>query len=265
MRDTTYRRPIHWACHAATHAGAVRELNEDAILSQGNNDHWAVADGMGGHEVGDLASQKIVEALAQLTVPEPLPDAVDSVEDCLINVNRDLQHYALQYLDGATMGSTLVDLMIRGRVGVCLWAGDSRLYRFRKHQLTQLSRDHSQVEDMLRTGVISAEEARGHRCSNVITRAVGVEESLYLDVRLFEVQLGDLYLLCSDGLHGVVEPYTIADILACREPEQSVEKLVDAAVAAGAPDNISAIVIKGEPGPVSSSKGLTEEPMEHHE
>lgn len=251
--DTTYRRPIRWRACSATHEGAVRQLNEDAVLSRADCEHWAVADGMGGHEVGDLASQKIVEALNGLEVPERLADAVDCVEDCVHGVNRDLQHYALSHLDGATMGSTLVDVVIRGRIGVCFWAGDSRLYRYRRHQLNQLTRDHSQVEDMVQMGLISRDEAHGHQCSNVITRAVGVEERLYLDLRVFDVQVGDLYLLCSDGLHGVVEPDSISDILDKRDPQACVDALMEAAMAAGAPDNISVVVIKGEPGRVTAS------------
>lgn len=251
--DTTYRRPIRWRTCSATHQGAVRRLNEDAVLSRADCDHWAVADGMGGHEVGDLASQKIVEALDRLEVPEHLADAVDCVEDCVLGVNRDLQHYALSHLDGATMGSTLVDVVIRGRIGICFWAGDSRLYRYRRQQLNQLTRDHSQVEDMVQMGLISREEAHGHQCSNVITRAVGVEERLHLDLRLFDVQVGDLYLLCSDGLHGAVESSRICEILDSRDPELCVDELMEAAMEAGAPDNISVVVIKGEPGRVSAT------------
>lgn len=273
MQDTTYRRPIHWSHCSATDAGKVRKLNEDALVAKPELEHWAVADGMGGHKVGDVASNEIVRALSELKVPEGLPEAVDSVEDCLLAVNRQLQEYARQHLEGATMGSTLVDLLIRGRVGVCLWAGDSRLYRFRKRQLTQISRDHSQVEDMLQMGLLNAEEARHHQCSNVITRAVGVEEHLSLDLRVFDVQLGDLYLLCSDGLHGVLEPEVITDILACRDPEQSVDQLMAAALEAGAPDNVTVIVLKGEPGPLSNvrhkdvpqTNGLNPELMDSHD
>lgn len=265
MQDNTYRRPIHWACDSASHAGAVRKLNEDAVLDQSEHDHWAVADGMGGHEVGDLASNEIVRALAELSIPERLPHAVDCIEDCVLGVNRYLQQYAMQHLNGATMGSTLVDLVIRGRVGVCFWAGDSRLYRFRKQELTQISRDHSQVEDMVQMGLISADEARHHHSSNVITRAVGVEDNLYLDLRLFDVQIGDLLLLCSDGLHGVLEPTEISEILACRDPEQSVEQLMQASMDAGAPDNVSVIVLKGEPGRVSATKGIAQELVDSHE
>ncbi|WP_111642396.1 PP2C family protein-serine/threonine phosphatase [Marinimicrobium alkaliphilum] len=250
MQDTTYRRPIYWESHAATHPGAVREHNEDAYLSRGACNHWAVADGMGGHAVGDVASQEIVSALARLAVPNELAGAVDCIEDCLLGVNGSLQRYARQNLGGATIGSTLVDLIICGRVGVCLWAGDSRLYRYRRQTLTRISRDHSQVEDMVTMGLISAEEARTHQCSNVITRAVGVEENLLLDLRVFDVQLGDMYLLCSDGLHGVLSDEAIADRLECREPAQSVEALMAAAMQAGAPDNVTAVVTKGIPGAI---------------
>lgn len=265
MEDTTYRRPIHWACHAATDAGAVRKLNEDALLADTEQAHWAVADGMGGHKVGDVASREIIEALQALELPVSLPGAVDAVEDCLMGTNQALQDYARQHLEGATMGSTLVDLVIRGRVGTCLWAGDSRLYRYRNHRLSLISRDHSQVEEMVQMGMISAEEARHHQCSNVITRAVGVEPSLLLELRVFDVQLGDLYLLCSDGLHGVLSDEQIATIMTTRDPATCVEQLMAAGLDAGAPDNISVIVLRGEPGRIASAKGLNRELTESHE
>lgn len=251
MQDTTYRRPIAWASCAATHTGMVRELNEDAILSQPECDHWAVADGMGGHKVGDLASKKIIEGLERLNLPTGLEQAVDDIEDQMIAINRELQDYALQHLDGSTIGSTLVDLVIRGRVGVCLWAGDSRLYRYRHQRLEQVTRDHSQVADWVQMGVLSEEEARDHKASNVITRAVGVEDSLYLDATLVDTQMGDIFLLCSDGLHSVLEPNEIAEILACRDPKKCTDELIARALDAGAPDNISVIVIKGEPGKIA--------------
>jgi protein phosphatase len=254
MQDTTYRRPIAWASCAATHTGKVRELNEDAIMSHPECEHWAVADGMGGHKVGDLASQKIVEGLQRLQLPTSLEQAVDDIEDQVIAVNRELQDYAIQHLEGSTVGSTLVDLVIRGRVGVCLWAGDSRLYRYRRHRLEQITRDHSQVADMVQMGLLTEDEARAHKASNVITRAVGVEDSLYLDATLVDTQLGDIFLLCSDGLHGVLESKEIADILECRDPQKCIDGLIERALEAGAPDNISAIVIKGEPGKVSRNE-----------
>lgn len=254
--DTTYRRPIYWHASHATHAGRVRKHNEDAVFTGSAQDQWAVADGMGGHEVGDLASREIVQGLERLQLPEPLADSIDRIEDCLQSVNRSLQDYARMHLEGATMGSTLVHLLIRGRVGVVLWAGDSRLYRFRSGSLIQLSRDHSQVEDMVDMGLISRQEARQHQCSNVITRAVGVEEYLQLDMRLFDVQVGDLYLLCSDGLHSVLETEAIANILAKRDPEACVNALLEDALSAGAPDNVSMVVVKGELGRVARTEGM---------
>lgn len=251
MQDTTYRRPIAWASSAATHTGKVRELNEDAIMSQPDCDHWAVADGMGGHKVGDLASQKIVEGLQRLNLPARLEQAVDDIEDQMIAVNRELQDYATRHLDGSTIGSTLVDLVIRGRVGVCLWAGDSRLYRYRHHQLEQITRDHSQVADWVQMGLMTEDEAKAHKSSNVITRAVGVEDSLYLDATMVDTQMGDIFLLCSDGLYGVLEPDEIAEILACRNTQKCADELIVRALEAGAPDNISVIVIKGEPGKIT--------------
>lgn len=248
MTDHTFRRPIDWRSGARTDVGAVREVNEDALVTRPAIGLWAVADGMGGHEVGDVASRMIVEALAEVEGVERLSGFVDTVEQALMNANAGILDYADLMLDKATMGSTLVALVIRGRVGVCLWAGDSRLYRLRNHQLSQLSRDHSHVQELIEMGALEPEEAARHPNANVITRAVGVEEEGFIDVNVFNTQIGDTFLLCSDGLHNAVKEQDIVRILGGRDTQQMAEELVEAALANGAPDNVSVVVVRGEPG-----------------
>lgn len=248
LGDHTFRRPIDWLCGARTDVGVVREINEDALLTRPEIGLWAVADGMGGHEVGDVASRMIVDVLARVDSAERLSDFVDTVEQALMDVNSDILDYADVMLDKATMGSTLVALMIRGRVGVCLWAGDSRLYRLRNHQLTQLSRDHSHVQELIEMGALMPEDAARHPHANVITRAVGVEEEGFIDINVFNTQIGDAFLLCSDGLHNTVDEQEIVRILSGRDAQQGAEELVQAALAKGAPDNVSVVVVRGEPG-----------------
>ncbi|MCR6653211.1 MAG: protein phosphatase 2C domain-containing protein [Cellvibrionaceae bacterium] len=248
LNDRTFRRPIDWRSGACTDVGAVRAINEDALVERADIGLWAVADGMGGHEVGDVASRMIVERLARLEGNESLSDFVDMVEEALLDVNRDILDYADVMFDKATMGSTLVALVIRGRVGVCLWAGDSRLYRLRNHQLTQLSRDHSHVQELIEMGALEPEEAARHPNANIITRAIGVEEDGFIDINVFNAQIGDAFLLCSDGLHNMVPEADLSRILGGRDTRLMAEELVQASLAKGAPDNVSVVVVRGEPG-----------------
>ncbi len=248
MSDRTFRRPIDWRCGARTDVGVVREINEDALVTRPEIGLWAVADGMGGHEVGDVASRMIVDSLARVEDAGRLSDFVEVVEQALRDVNNGILDYADVMFDNATMGSTLVALVIRGRVGVCLWAGDSRLYRLRNHQLTQLSRDHSHVQELIEMGALEPEEAARHPNANIITRAVGVEEDGFIDINVFNTQIGDTFLLCSDGLHNTVDEQDIVRILGGRDTQQMAEELVQASLANGAPDNVSVVVVRGEPG-----------------
>lgn len=247
MSEITIRRPINWKSVQDRHVGLVREINEDAILSLPDQKLWVVADGMGGYEAGNIASDMIVSSLKDLKLVDSLNEIVNRVEDSLIDVNNRILEYADIMLDGRTLGSTVVTLIIKGRVGICLWAGDSRLCRFRNHQLVQLSRDHSQVAEQVVQGFITAEEAGNHPDSNVITRAIGAESELYLDINAFSVQLGDIFLLCSDGLYNMVSNDEIAAILSSQPIDQSVKALVQKALDNGADDNVSVILVQGEP------------------
>lgn len=248
MNEKTFRRPIAWHSGSCTDVGRVREVNEDALISCSQVGMWAVADGMGGHAVGDVASQMIVDALEKVDDIEKLSDFVDAVEQAIIGVNNDIIAYAERMFDNATMGSTLVVLVIRGRVGVCLWAGDSRLYRLRNQALTQLTRDHSHVQELVEIGAIEPEDAPHHPHANVITRAVGVERDGFIDINVFNTQIGDTFLLCSDGLYNTVSNDEIAQFLDQKNVQSTAEELVQASLANGAPDNVSVIVVKGEAG-----------------
>lgn len=245
MNDITVRRPIQWVCSSATNVGTVRTVNEDAVLARPEIGLWAVADGMGGHDAGNVASRMIVETLGDLQKPEGLNDYVTSIENSIHDANQRLLEYSEIVLDGRIVGSTFVGLMIHGQVGVCLWMGDSRLYRYRGHELTQISRDHSQVSELLQAGAITEAEAVNHPESNVITRAVGTSGDPYLDLEVFKVQLGDIFLLCSDGLYNAIDKETIVTNLSLDKTDAMVASLIDDALDNGASDNVSVVVIKG--------------------
>ncbi|MEO0442930.1 MAG: protein phosphatase 2C domain-containing protein [Pseudomonadota bacterium] len=245
MTDQTCRRPVRWDSAAKTDKGTVRPNNEDAYSEQASLGFWAVADGMGGHAVGDLASAMIVDALEQIQNLQSVGDMVDEVEDALLKANNDIYGYANRTLDQSTMGSTAVSLLIRGQVGVGLWVGDSRLYQFRGSELKQLTCDHSQVQEWIQQGVLTPEQALNHSRSNVITRAIGVGEEVDIDICLFDAQVGDTFLLCSDGLYESLAQKDIEAKLRYPRPQQCVDELIDLALDNQASDNISAIVVKG--------------------
>ncbi len=248
MSDITCRRPVQWKSYSLSDVGCVREVNEDSLIESSDKQFWAVADGMGGHQVGDVASQKIVELLESVNAYQNLSDYIDEVEDVLLNANQALIDFAREHFDSQTMGSTAVCLVIKQNVGVAMWVGDSRLYRYRNNQLQQLTRDHSQVEEMVQMGLITQEEAEVHPHKNVITRAVGVEPDLFVDINVFSTQVGDTFLLCSDGLYNAVSKDDVEYMLGHRDAEACVLDLMKTALDNGADDNVSVIVVKGEPG-----------------
>ncbi|MCP4430336.1 MAG: serine/threonine-protein phosphatase [Gammaproteobacteria bacterium] len=248
MKEITVRRPVIWRSEDLTNVGLVRDLNEDSVLSESHKNLWAVADGMGGYEAGNVASQMVVASLTQIKAIQSLNEWVNKVEDNLIDVNQRILEYADIMLDGRTLGSTVVSLSIKGRVGVCLWAGDSRLYRLRNKKLMQLSRDHSQIQEQIQQGYMTAEQAENHPDSNVITRAVGAHRQLYVDINVFSAQLGDVFLLCSDGLYNMVNKEVLIEVLISLPIEEAIETLMQLALDAGGIDNISIILVKGEQG-----------------
>ena len=244
MSDTTIRRPIKWHTSADTNVGMVRTVNEDSFMSKPEVGLWAVADGMGGYEAGDVASKMIVSSLEEINKHEYLSQFVDAIEDQIIDANRRILEYAEIMHDGRTLGSTIVSLLIKGQVGVCLWAGDSRLYLLRNNQLQQMSRDHSHVQELIDQGSITEEDALNHPDGNVITRAVGTSEELYIDIAAFNVQVGDTYLLCSDGLYNAVDEQEIEHHMKSLDTDNAVKQLIVKALENGAPDNVSIVIVK---------------------
>jgi len=259
MSDTTIQRPITWNSAADTNVGLVREINEDSILSLPETGLWVVADGMGGYEAGDVASNMIVKTLNEIKPAESLNTIVNLIDDALIDVNNRILEYADIMLDGRTLGSTVVSLLIKGRVGVCMWAGDSRLYRYRSGELKQLSRDHSQVEELVQQGFINPEDTASHPDSNVITRAVGACEEIYIDINVFSVQIGDTFLLCSDGLYNMVDHVDIVKCMSMDDAISCKDSLIEETLNNGATDNVSVIIIKGEPGAVRVTRASEED------
>jgi protein phosphatase len=234
---------LHWSSASRTHVGMVRKLNEDACLELAARGIWAVADGMGGHAAGDLASRMVVNSLAGIPAPTSLGSLVSEVHPRLQAVNRALSDEASRRRE-QVIGSTVVVLLAYGDHVVAMWAGDSRAYRYRDGELKQLTRDHSQIEELIGQGLLTREQAERYPASNVITRAVGVSQDIELDSEMFEVQDGDIFLLCSDGLYNEVNDREIRESLAVGSCQHACELLVDRALSRGARDNVSVVVIR---------------------
>lgn len=233
-----------WTSAQATDIGAKRKINEDAVLSRPDIGLWAVADGMGGHAAGDVASQAVIDALLQIKPDSDLPDCVDTIEDKILLVNHNLRRHGQEALGGRTLGTTVVSLFIMDGLGACIWAGDSRLYLFREGELRRISHDHSAVQEMIDSGMITPDQAAHHPHRNVITRAVGGGDKLYPELRVFIVQPGDWYLLCSDGFYNEVSEDVMASLIVQDTLEKSVAMLMEKALMHGAADNVSLIVVK---------------------
>ena len=234
---------VLWQSAEKTHPGKRRKCNEDAVLSRPEAGLWAVADGMGGHQAGDVASRAIADALRPLRFSGDLSKDVDKVEDALLSVNDELREHAQTQCQGGTVGSTVVTMIARGEIGVVLWAGDSRLYRWRRGRLEQVTRDHNPISDLLDSGAVSEAEAIAAD-TNIITRAVGGQARLILDVVVFDVMPEDTYLLCSDGLYREVTPADLNSFLAGEEVDEIARSLLENCLTSAARDNVSLVVAR---------------------
>lgn len=226
---------------AATHPGTVRPRNEDAFVNRPDIGLWAVADGAGGHGAGDVASAAVAAALQDLPPGLSAAELLAQLRLRIAAVHAELQRQAEQAGPGRLIASTLVAMLARGGHFACLWAGDSRIYLLRGGAFTRLTRDHSLVQDLVDQGVLREDEAEAHPQANVITRAVGGHGPLELDKTSDRLTPGDLFLLCSDGLFKAVPEAEIGRMLA---DGFGAEVLIQAALANGARDNVTALVVR---------------------
>lgn len=217
----------------ATDSGPFRDENQDALLERPEMGVWLVADGMGGHQAGSLASSLIVERVAAADLTCDLTETIATVKASLLAVNGDLRRRARDQ-PGFDAGSTVVALCIRGGTGAVLWAGDSRLYRLRDGALLQLTRDHSLTNEST-----TADPADSH----VITRAVGGADYLEIEERRFDVLPADRFLLCTDGLYEPLQPTELAVGLRRGDCAVAAEHLVALSLSRGSRDNLTAVCV----------------------
>jgi type VI secretion system protein ImpM len=219
---------------AATDVGRVRQINEDAFVELPKIGLWAVADGLGGHADGEYASRMVCDAFADFAPAGSLDDTVEAARTRLHEVNDHLFRTSTRSLLSDRMASTVVALLTRGEQCAVLWAGDSRLYRWRAGRLERMTRDHSPAE--------SGGGAVSEKASNTVTRAVGVHSTLTLDLQKDQARAGDRYLLCSDGLTRAVPEARIHAVMASPDIQLAVSGLIQSALEAGAPDNVTVVV-----------------------
>ena len=233
---------------ARSDCGKVRSNNEDAYMQRDDAGLWAVADGMGGHGFGDVASALVVARLQACSVPvgPGLDGGIQQLLRCLSDANEALRAEAAR-LHRRLIGTTAVALLIPvdqdDAAAAIVWAGDSRIYRLRERQLSLLTRDHSYVEEMVARGEITAEQALGHPKGHIVTRAVGASAHLQPEVLCADLRASDRFLLCSDGLTGELEDAVIAEVLEIPDRQRAVDTLVDNALYRGGHDNITALVV----------------------
>jgi protein phosphatase len=228
---------------AQSHPGRVRTHNEDSFLARPASGLWLVADGMGGHRAGDFASRTIVESANWIGIPTSAHDLKCRFVDRLHIAHDEIRRQSAK-LGGATVGATLAALLTFERHFACIWAGDSRVYLLRDGLLHQMTTDHTEVNELLRTGTITAEQAASWPRKNVITRAVGVFDQPDTDEKYGALEAGDVFLLCSDGLTAHVSDDEIAAQMHHPGAQDVCDRLIELTLSRGARDNVTVVVVR---------------------
>lgn len=239
----------------ATDVGCLRQVNEDNFLSRPDYGLWTVADGMGGHAAGDFASLTIVKELNSVGYPASRQDLQARFMERLTRANDAILAHAAE-LNSGTVGATVVSLLIHDREFACIWSGDSRIYLMRAGQLVQQSRDHTEVRALLDAGSITAEQAEHWPRKNVITRAIGVSPEPQCDLVSGQLEIGDVFLLCSDGLTEHMSDSEIAQALATHPPQEACDALIAETLQRGARDNVTVIALRCMPPPPPSEDDM---------
>lgn len=244
-----------------THKGMVRKNNEDSCLvippwsglsiSKGGC-LFAVADGMGGQNAGEVASGIAVNAIKKWFRQSDLKNlSEDMVEELLSFANQNIWEYSQKHPETSGMGTTLTLVVVEGQKAIIGHIGDSRLYRFRKGALTQLTNDHSLVAEQVRMGKLSEQQARVHPTRHILSRVLGVRQFIRPDVFPTNLEIGDVFLLCSDGVSGMIDDEQIKEILLKKDTEELARSIVDSANSHGGKDNCTAVAFAIDHLPVS--------------
>ena len=235
---------LRFECVARTHAGCRRKINEDAMLSRPDLGLWAVADGMGGHDAGEVASALVVDMLERAPAQSEAYARADAARAALLAANRQLLAMAQSGDAQRTIGSTVVLLAADAASFFCLWAGDSRAYLARDGALQQLTHDHSLVQQLVDSGDIDPQTAAQHPNANIILRAVGAGQDLDIDGVEGKLRAGDGFLLASDGLTRLLDDHEMLDGLETPDLEVAADRLMNLCLARKAPDNVTFVLVR---------------------
>ena len=239
LEDTLTEEDIHpqYVSRGETHVGKLRSSNQDAFAALDGAGLWVVADGMGGYRDGDVASRMVCDAFADFQQESSFEHTVASVRKRLLEVNRRLFKASTRLINPIISGTTVAILLVRRTSSAVIWAGDSRVYRLRQGRLAQLTTDHTWAAELNL-------QSPGEEADHAITRAVGGEGTLSLDIRHDRVQLGDRYLLCSDGLTHELDDGLIAELLGQGDIQECAKSLIAATLQAGARDNVTVLMVE---------------------
>lgn len=234
-----------------SNTGVIRDNNEDACFVIPSHNVYVVADGVGGNNAGEIASRTAVRGVAEYVAATPIDEYEDDeaiyeyFSRCLALVNEEIYQMGREHKENKGMATTVVVAYIRGMTTYVVNVGDSRAYLFRDGRLSQITEDHTYVNELLRNGVITTEEAENHSQKNVITRAVGAEATVRADFFQAGLEKGDILMLCSDGLYGEVKEQKLIEILGEKNTMSSTcNRLVEEAIRCGGRDNITVVCLK---------------------
>ena len=225
-----------------TDVGRLRKNNQDAVIL--GNGLAGVADGMGGHKGGEIASAGLRDGLLR-EIRERKPDSI-ALQEAVKTVNHELWMQQENDASLSGMGTTLTVLWPTEKEMIIGQIGDSRAYLLREGELTQVTNDHSMVADMVRKGVLTEEQAACHPMRNYITRAVGTEEDIEIDLSMHDRKKGDRWLICSDGLYGMITRSQLLQMMMSEDMEKAADDLLEAAMQGGGKDNITLILLQDD-------------------
>jgi len=237
-----------------THVGCVREENQDTYFIDEAKGVFAVMDGAGGLNGGAMASELVKRSLATISPPRSAVDLLEQFETRVVAAKDQIENAATT-VNAGPMGTTIAALLTYGANFACLWAGDSRVYRYRSRQLEQLTTDHTEAQELVDRNVLSKEEAKTFARRHVITRAIGSGLDLELDLVSGNLQAGDRFLLCSDGLTGHLDDTVIENFLTNAAPNATAQGLVKGALDGGGSDNVTVVIVDIDSA--ASGEGVT--------
>lgn len=238
-----------------THPGKLRRRNEDCYLVRSDTGLWAVADGMGGHDAGDVASRTVIEALDAVQHPISASELLEQCKTQMLKANTQIIKIS-EARSGITIGTTIAVLLIRDDHFACIWAGDSRIYRATCDNITQLSRDHTEVQELIASGTVSLDEAKAWP-NNIITRAIGVAREPDLDVVTGPVDPGDVFILCSDGLTRHLHDDEIHQAVNAYGAQDACDAMLALTLQRGGHDNVTAVIVQPQARKPSSETTVT--------